>query len=340
MNNDNSNLEPVQNSAENPEVGASTPTVDVPGFQTIDPTADFQTVDPTVTEALAPSVPVANEGEPVTEELVPSEEVQSRESAATELFKSEAAKATTPTFDPAKIKPPKATPVNMSSVNVGSTRYNPVTGEEMDINHMDGNEQNAPVVDSTKKETPKEVEEKDPKKGNTIMLIFFFIFLILFVIFLPELQTLIALRKQGDKPKEVITTGTLVCTYESNTVNLDHNYTREFEFTDSKLQKATFTTIIRGDSTLDEEALDNYNAQCVQIHDNVDGMNGVIVSCDYKEGKLTEKEVFDYSIYSFEEVSAAYTEAGGNVLEFQHEQDIDQIMTNMRQSGFTCFKEK
>ena len=37
---------------------------------------------------------------------------------------------------------------------------------------------------------------------------------------------------------------------------------------------------------------------------------------------------------------AAYTEAGGSMLEFQKDDDIDHIMTNMRQGGFTCNKEK
>lgn len=340
MNNENSNIEPVQNSPEIPEVGASTPTTEMSEFQTIDPTADFQTIDPTATEVLSPSVPVSNEPETLTE--TPAEVPQSRESEATQLFATNEVKDTLPPFDPAKIQPPKATPVNMSSVNVGTTRYNPVTGEEIDTKTIIGGGQVDPGVEVNNDEKSKkvEVEYKDPKKGNTIMLIIFFIFLILFVVFLPELQTLIALRMQGETQTEVITTGTLVCTYETNTLNLDRNIKREFVFTDNKLQSAKFVTIIRGDASLDEEALDGYNEQCVQIHNNVDGMNGVSVTCDYQDGKLTETEKFDYSIYSSEQVLPAYTEAGGSMLEFQFEEDIDQIMTNMRQGGFTCNKEK
>ena len=343
MNNDNSNLEPVQNSVEVPEVGAPISPAEASSFQTIDPTADFQTVDPTATEVLAPSVPLTPQ--PVAEEaeeLAPTETVVPRENEV-ELLTGTATKDTKPPFDPAKIAPPKATPVNMSSTNVGSARYNPVTGEEMDVNNVLGKGETNPEPDAVNNDEKLKKVEVDPqanKKANTIMLIFFFIALILFVVFLPNIQEMIAFRLNGKPSEEVITTGTLICKLETNTVNLDRNITREFAFTDSKLQSAKFTTVIRGSATLDAEALDSFNDQCVQIHKNVENMNGITVNCDYKDGKLTEKETFDYSIYSADEVSAAYTEAGGSILEFKFEQDLDQIMVNMRQGGFTCYKEK
>lgn len=224
------------------------------------------------------------------------------------------------------------------------TRYNPVTGEEVNLRELKGEKveetKEEGAVNNEEKLKKVEVEYKDPGKANTVMLIIFFIALIAFVIFLPELQTLIAAYKAGPVQTEEITTGKLVCELSSSTVNLDRDIKRVFLYTDKKLQSAKFTTIIRGDATLDEAALDEFNAQCEQIKENVKSLDGVSVSCEYENGKLTEKETFEYETYKIEDVTAAYTEAGGTVLEFAYEQDIDAIMKSMRQGGFTCNKEK
>lgn len=317
MNNENPNnvITPVV-----PELDATTPPMDPSMFATVDPTASFETVDPTATveETTTPMVE-----EPV---IVPEE-------SPTEVLE-----------QTAEVSPVVADSTVVSG-ETPKTRYNPVTGEEMNVSELMGVPDVTPNIesDAVNVEEPLktvEVEYKPTSKGNTVMLIIFFIALISFVIFLPDLQVLIAQYREGPVTVEEVTTGRLVCTLESSTVNLDREITRTFEFTDKKLQSAKFTTIIRGDITLDEEALDELNAQCEQIKTNVDGMNGVSVSCSYQDGKLTEKETFDYATYSMEEVNSAYTEAGGSVLEFEYEEDIDNVMKNMRQGGFTCNKEK
>ena len=236
---------------------------------------------------------------------------------------------------------PRANPVDMSSFEADKARYNPVTGEEMDVNSLvnggDG-KIDPDAINNEEKLKTVEVEYKPSGKGNTVLMIFFFIGLILFVVFLPDITEMIALRRAGDTgPKEILS-GTMTCKLDSNTVNLDRSITRKFEFTDKKLQKAKFVTITRGDPTLDEEALDAFNEQCTKIRDNVESLEGIEVSCDYKEGKLTESETFTYSVYDLENVSAAYTEAGGSVLEFEYEEDIDKVMKLMLQGGFDCVK--
>ena len=327
MNNENPNIEPVPNSANEVPAVPEVANGGTPAFQTVDPTASFQTVDPTASYQ-EPSV------SDDTEVLTPTVE---------------AAPATTPavTEETTEILVPEeaTTPVNTTPPTIPATRYNPVTGEEMSTNELLGiPEEEAPKEEklSATEAKIKAANEnyKPTSKGNTIMLIIFFVALVLFVIFLPDLQNLIALYKAGPVEVEEITTGTLVCTLESSTVNLDRNIKREFSFADKKLLSAKFTTEIRGDATLDEETLNELNAQCEQVKENVKGIGGVTVACTYEDGRLEERESFDYSSYDSEKVSAAYTEAGGSVLEFQYEQDIDQVMTNMRQGGFTCNKEK
>jgi len=317
MNNENPNMvpnlgpiTPVPNNAEpqNNDVPELAPTINPLEVSSVSTTPEVLTP---VTSAPVTSAPETTPVVPVTTPVVPT------------------------TAAPAVVAP---------SVSGQATRYNPVTGEEMNMSELKGE---APVetleegaVNNEEKLKTVEVNYKPTSTANTVVLICFFAALIAFVIFLPDIQNLIALYKAGPVEVEEITTGRLVCTLDTSTTNLDRNITRIFEFTDNKLQSAKFTTIVRGDATLDEETLNEYNAQCEMIKENVKGLSGISVNCTYENGKLTEKENYDYASYNPEEVSAAYTEAGGTMMEYQQGEEIDLIMTNMRQSGFTCNKEK
>lgn len=227
--------------------------------------------------------------------------------------------------------------------NVGDVRYNPVTGEEVNVGEMVGTSasDNNDEVNNVEKLKKVEIEYKPTSTANTVMLVLFFLFLVLFIVFLPDLQNLIALYKAGGEAvPEEITTGVLVCTIESSSSNLDTEIERRFSYIDKKLTGAKFITTVRGDPTLDEEELDNLNNVCTQIKNNVSGLSGISVNCEYEEGKLVERESFDYSSYNSDEVTSAYVEAGGSVLELEKDDDIDEVMTKMRRSGFTCNKEK
>ena len=186
-----------------------------------------------------------------------------------------------------------------------------------------------------------EKEYKAPSKAKTTAMIIFFIALIAFIIFLPEIESFVRLNVLS-KPQEAgeITTGVLVCTVEDNTANLTIERTREFDFTDKKLESARFTTITRGDSTSDEETLTSTYEKCKAIKDGTDSLTGVNITCVQEEGKVSSTESFDFSKYDSSQVSTAYTEAGGSFLEYDYQTNIDDIMTAMQRSGFTCEKQK
>lgn len=186
-----------------------------------------------------------------------------------------------------------------------------------------------------------EVNYTPPSKAKVVLLVLFFIFLIGFVLFLPDITSYIGKYKAGElnTTEEVITSGVLKCSLSTSTTNLDKNYDLDFYFTDSKLQKTSFSITTKGDATLDEETLDEYAATCKQLKENVEGMQGVIIQCDYTEGKLVETQTFDLAVIDSKELGAAFTEAGGNNPEYQYEQDIDRIERNMNASNYTCKRE-
>lgn len=183
---------------------------------------------------------------------------------------------------------------------------------------------------------------KPPSKFKMFINIFWLVLVILFGMFIPEISTGINKFLDGpvEGPEPDPTTGTLVCTLDSYTSNLDKGFRRSFSYEDNKLKSAVFQTSIRGDATSDEKTLDELYNNCKTIENNVKDITGIKVTCKITEGLVEERESFDYSSYDIEAITAAYTEAGSSVVEFDYDADIDEIMKSMRQAGFTCNKEK
>ena len=184
-----------------------------------------------------------------------------------------------------------------------------------------------------------EVEYKPPSKFKIGLMLFFFVLILAFIIFLPEVtQYMSDLFDKKDNTVIEITTGKLVCKLDSTTANLDKNYVRTFQFTDNKIEKVTFKTTTRGDITQDEATLNELNKQCTDIRDGLESLNGASIECDYQNGKLVETEKFDLATYDYEQTSAAYTEAGADMLKFDNGEDVDRVKTSMLQAGFSCEK--
>lgn len=184
-----------------------------------------------------------------------------------------------------------------------------------------------------------EVEYKPPSKFKIGLMLFFFVLILAFIIFLPEVtQYMSDLFDKKDKTVIEITTGKLVCKLDSTTANLDKNYVRTFQFTDNKIEKVTFKTTTRGDITQDEATLNELNKQCTDIREGLESLTGASIECDYQNGKLVETEKFDLATYDYEQTSAAYTEAGADMLKFDNGEDVDKVKTSMLQAGFSCEK--
>lgn len=187
-----------------------------------------------------------------------------------------------------------------------------------------------------------EVDYKPPSKAKTVMLILFFIALIAFVIFLPEITEMVSKMKadRGNQGQEKITTGRLKCTYSTNTTNLDKDYSLIFGFTDNKLEKLDYRVTTKGDATLDEKTLDELSEKCKLLKEHTSDIDGISVSCDYSEGKLVEKQSFVYGSLDEEKLDAAYAEAGGTNPQYTSGQDMDSIEKDMNASGYTCNRER
>ena len=226
-----------------------------------------------------------------------------------------------------------------SSNNVQNSQVQSTTMQMPQVNQ--GNVEQKPTANAIENgSTNKNPNYKPPGAFKTFLLIVFFGGLVAFIIFLPEIQAFVAQQRSGKVTSNEITTGKLICKLKTNTANLDKSFERIFNYTDKKLVSSTFTTVIKGDITEDATTLDELNEKCRLIKTSVADINGISITCDYASGILTEKETFDYKEYDMEKVKTAYTEAGGDVLEYEYGHDIDKIQTTMLQGGFTCNKER
>ena len=187
-----------------------------------------------------------------------------------------------------------------------------------------------------------EVNYKPPSKFKIFLLIVFFILLVAFVLFLPEISEYVLKYKSGqlNVVEEKITTGKLICTLSSNTANLDLDYKREFKFTDSSLDSAEFTLTTKGSPTEDEATLNAENEKCEKLKEGTKALEGVAVSCEYSDGKLVERQSFNYANVNAEEVDKVFNEVGAVNPDFTAGQDIDKIEKNMYASNYKCTREK
>ena len=195
-------------------------------------------------------------------------------------------------------------------------------------------------------ENLKKVEIKDytpPSKLKVFGLLIFFALLIAFIIFLPQISSMIRIYMSGqgqEAPKEeIITTGRLVCSMNSNTSDLDKEYEFVFNFTDSKLKSTKYVANTRGDSTT-ENSLDTLAEKCNNLKESTSELEGVSIKCTYTEGKLMESQSFDLATVDTEKLSAAFTEAGGILPSYKLDQDIDEIEKNMKASSYSCERQK
>ncbi len=187
-----------------------------------------------------------------------------------------------------------------------------------------------------------EINYTPPSKFKIFMMIFFFVGILSFVIFLPDITSYVHKLQSGElnQVEEKITTGRMTCSLENHTTNLDKKYSVVFTFAASKLEKMQLTITTRGDVTQDEAVLDNLNQTCEQLSKNVKKINGVSVTCDYVDGKLVESQHFELSGINAEQLDSAFTEAGGTQPNYTYGQNIDSIEKNMKASNYECIRTK
>ena len=198
-----------------------------------------------------------------------------------------------------------------------------------------------PIVEEKKVEENTD-DNVGPSKLRVFGLVVMFAGLLALVIFLPDISAYIETQKylRNQPPAEEITTGTLECTMEDSSENLDYTYTFSFGFKDKKLTRLKSVSEIRGDVSLDEAELDKLKAECDLLNVIVKDLSGVSVSCKLANGLFTKSQTFNFSSIVVDDAITAYIEAGGQYPNYRNGDDIDSIEKDLLSANYTCKKVK
>lgn len=187
-----------------------------------------------------------------------------------------------------------------------------------------------------------EINYTPPSKFKVFVLVLFFILLIAFVFFLPEITSFVDKYRSGElnQSSEKVVNGKMKCSLSSQTDNLDKNYFVTFSFSNNKLEKVQFSIATRGDINDDEEELDNLVNTCNKLSTTAKNISGITVKCNYSNGELVEEQSYDLKNINSEDLNAAYFEAGGNDPGYEFGQDMDDIESKMKASNYNCERSK
>ena len=191
-----------------------------------------------------------------------------------------------------------------------------------------------------KKKEVKTGTHDGPSKGLSVALIIFFVLLIAFVFFLPNISDYARGLLEKNNEAE-ITTGKLICKFSRTSDKLNFDYTRTFEFSDKALFKYTNKEEVTGTKEDNAELTKLYNT-CVNLEKASSTIKGVSLSCNFLDTKFTQTEIFNYSEIGDDnsKTKIAYTEGGGSYPEFKYNENIDDVEVALKQAGYTCEKIK
>lgn len=257
-----------------------------------------------------------------------------------------------PENNPQQVNPQPVNPQPQNNVN---SNVNNINGISPEVNNKMINE-NGARIDTVSGNTPqihteafetehKKIEKKTgthdgPSKGVSIALVLFFILLIGFVFFLPDISDYMRKFTENNNIAEV-TTGKLICTYGRTSDKLNFDYTSTFEFKDKAIYKQTNKQEVSGSSEDSEDLNKLYNT-CLNLEKVSSTIEGISLNCNFLNTKFTQTEIFNYSEIGEDnsKPKIAYTEGGGTYPEFKYNENVDDVEVSLKQAGYTCEKIK
>lgn len=191
------------------------------------------------------------------------------------------------------------------------------------------------MIKNKKEEVKEEIQYNEVSKGKIIFVGVFFLFIIVFVMFLPEIQNYFDGLINSTKNKEIIN-GKLVCKLDSTSSNFNLSYIQEIRFKNSLPTSLVYTKKIIGNGISDIKNLEDENKKCSNLSDTVKNVNGVRVECDLSNGEVTERQYIDYNNLDLDKVNAAYAEAGGFYPKIDSSKNINNIKKDIVAAGYSC----
>lgn len=209
--------------------------------------------------------------------------------------------------------------ISVSSTNIGQPQISQVV---------------QPKVPPVENEITTNNNEAHSKGGKfkTFLLIIFFIFLLAFIIFLPNISEYLKTGKMTTTNSNQINSGTLICTTDKDNDETVISYQMDFKFTNKELINSTFNITTESEK---EEIINSKYNECKNIEDSAKDLNGIDVSCTTSDNISTMIESYNYRLIDNNGLTK-FTEAGGTYPEYKYKENIYDIKQKMIKAGYDC----
>ena len=228
----------------------------------------------------------------------------------------------------------------MNNQNDMNNSNNQVSVDNNQVNISNQQTTNLPVTEV--KTSPTGIkfnnnEDNNNQKDGCFKYLFAFIFLvgmIVLVLFLPQVSKLIESKttKTSDTTQKEITSGTLLCTMDKVSDNIDYDYEIKMIFKNKKLISAKYTTVIE---SYDNPAMIEKKQNCDKASEISQNINGLDMECRLNDTVFTSIENFDLKNLNTNELSS-YTQASGTKLEYKYGDNVYDIKTKLTKKGYDC----
>ncbi len=200
-----------------------------------------------------------------------------------------------------------------------------------------------PQISQVVQTNPSPIENKttttngnqDNSKGGkfkTFLLIVFFIFLLAFIMFLPNISEYLKNGRIRATTDNQINSGTLSCTTDKDNDETTTSYEMDFKFKNKELITSTFNITTESEK---EEIINSKYNECKNIEDSAKDLSGIDVSCTTSDNISTMIESYNYRLINTNKLTK-FTEAGGTYPEYQYKENIYDIKQKMIKAGYDC----
>ena len=217
-------------------------------------------------------------------------------------------------------------PTNTLPVNNQNGQIIPPSVGGVPTNSLLVNNQNGQPI------PPSKEPENKGGKFRTFLLIVFFIFLIVFVIFLPDISEFLRSGKIAGSNDNELKNGVLVCTTERDNDMTSTSYQLEFKFVNKDLLTSTFNITTESE---DKMVINEKHNGCKNLELIAEDLGGIDVPCTSSQNINTMLESYNYRLINYNGLTK-FTEAGGTYPEYKYKDNIYDIKGKLINSGYDC----
>lgn len=214
------------------------------------------------------------------------------------------------------------------------TNTNEVNQKTVDVNTSQNNTDNAVP-------TSVQIEENTTgkqKKGHPVFLVLLMIFLFAFVFFLPDITNFITDYMNEKTGANELKSGTMSCTFNTSTDNLDYAYDFSFKYDKNRLKSSRMTTTSRlADTATDSSILTERENSCEFLKTVLDENDiGMTADCSVSAAVQITTQNIDYEKLDMDFITDNITEFEGFYPEYELDESVTTIEQELENSGYTC----